>query len=443
MKPKTKMHYEILQLHKKLPVITDAQIKWGYKHNFKFYAWKTKHKAVCFECGHAWDLERTLITTLFPIICPKCKRKLEQADSHAWRKTELDYMQIFTTIGDFQVVRMVQMYHWMMKTVEAHYSWHELYQHWIHKDGSLNIMSGRFNSMGCYTQGMGWSWCGEMELRTGARDGWNNRYFINEAAIHPKTKIHPYIIRNGYIKEFHQYNEGWFFHLLLSMPIFEIFLKTGQYSLLQECTHMTHRIEQYQAQIRICMKRHYIITNASDWFNYLELLQHFHKNIFDPELICPTDLNEAHDKIVAEKRAIDDRNRAREQEKREQDNKVFRLAKKKLMHLEFTDGEITIVPLKNVMDFKNEERILNHCVYSSEYHKKDMSFIMSARKGTDRMETMEISLKDFSLRQCRGHSNKDSQYHKQILELISKNLRNIEIAFKMPSKPKKKVALVA
>ena len=51
MKPKTKIHFEILKLHNKLPKITETQVKWAYKQCFKLYVWKTKHKAVCFECG--------------------------------------------------------------------------------------------------------------------------------------------------------------------------------------------------------------------------------------------------------------------------------------------------------------------------------------------------------------------------------------------------------
>lgn len=441
MKPKTKLHYEILALSAKLPKISDAQIRWAYKRNFKFYAWKTKHKAVCFECGHGWQLETTLITKLFPIICPECKRELQPADGHAWRKTECEYFQIMTVVGDFQVIRVMQLYHWMIKSVEARYSWHELYQHWIHKDGRFNIMSTGFNSMGYFCQGGGWSWCGPMELRSNQ----NDRYFINGVPTYPKRKIHPYIYRNGFTGEFHQFNPGYFMSKLLSDPSFEMFLKAGQYSLLKEFNHMSYRVAEFKDQIRICLKRKYIIQDAANWFDYLHLLKHFHKNIYDPALICPEDLRTVHNALVAEKRLIDERNRVAEKEKRENDSIALKKAKKKLMHLMFTDGTITIVPLKNVMDFKTEERILNHCVYSSDYHKKAASLILSARIGTERKETIEVSLIDFSIRQCRGYDNKDSEYHKQILKFMASKLGEIKRAFNAPEKPKvkRKLKLVA
>ena len=422
MKPKTKMHYEIVSLSAKLPKISKTQIKWAYKQNFKFYAWKTKHKAVCFECGHAWDLERNLISTLFPIVCPACGKDLQQTDSHAWRKTECEYMEIMTTTGDYQVIRVIQLYHWMVKSVKAEYGWHELYQHWIHSSGKFNVMSTSFNSMGSYTQGGGWSWCGPMELRANQ----NDRYFINGIPTYPKISIHPYIIRNGWIKEFHGHNHGWFFSTLLSTPLFETFLKIGQYDLVKEFHHLNYIMKEFWPQIRICLKHNYRIENVINWADYLRLLKHFHKNIFDPLLVCPEDLGEAHDHIVNEKRMIDELNRKASEARIAQENIEFKKKKKKLMDLLFTDGEITIVPLKNITDFKKEEKALNHCVYSAEYHKKASSLIMSARKGEERLETIEISLREKRVMQCRGFDNQDSAYHKVILNLINKNLKHIK-----------------
>lgn len=437
MKPKTKQHYEILKLHDKLPEITDKQIQWAYKKLFKFYIWKTKHKAVCFECGHAWALETTLITKLFPVDCPKCKRKLENVDTHAWRKTECDCFQIITMIGGYQVIRVVQMYHWCMKTLPAKYSWHEIYQHWISPKGTLTIMSTGFNGMGIYCIGGGWSWNNLWELRS----NYNNRYFINQIPTYPRKRIHPYIYRNGFTGEYHNFNPGWFFHMLLSTPLFETFLKTRQYGFLKEMEHRTHAIKEFWPQIRICFRKGYIINDVSDWFDYLNLLKHFHKNIFDPDLVCPKNLRTAHNALVAQKRAIDERNRVAAEEKRLQENIEFKKAKKKLMDLIFTEGNITIVPLKNVMDFKTEEKILAHCVYSSDYHKKVSSFIMSARVDGKRTETIEISLKDFRIMQCRGYDNLDSKYHKQILEVMQKNLRHVQIRFNTPDAPKKRKSM--
>lgn len=427
MKPKTKMHYEIVSLSEKLPEISQPKIDWAYKRNFKFYAWKTKHKAVCFECGHAWDVETNLISKILGLVCPSCDRKLKATDSHAWRKTECEYFQIMTVVGDYQVIRVIQLYHWMIKSTPARYSWHELYQHWIHKDGKFNIMSSGFNSMGYFNQGAGWSWCGPMELRSNE----NQRYFINNVPTYPRKKFLPYLIRNGFTGNFCQYNPGWFFHLLLSTPRFETFLKAGQISLIHEFSVMDYQIKKYWLQIRICLRNHYIISDAISWFDYLGLLKHFHRSLTDSTLVCPADLKAAHNYLVAEKRLIDDRNRKAAEEKRRLEDIELKKLKKNLMNLSFTDGEITIVTLQNIADFRMEEKVLEHCVYSSGYHKRPGSLIMSARIGNQLVETIEISLKDFSVMQCRGFNNNDSSHHKDILKLIKRNIVNIKKASKI------------
>lgn len=439
MKPKTKIHFEILELHKKLPKISKTQLEWAYKQCFRLYVWKTKHKAVCFECGHAWNEETNLINKLFHIKCPKCKKKLEMLDSHAWRKTEDEYLQVLTTIGDYQVIRMIQLYKHCMKGMPSHYAGHEIYQHWIKGDGQLFIMSDHFNSMGQWCQGMGWSWIGPMELRDGYRGAYHDRYFIHPTVTYPKISVHPNIIRNGWQKEEFGYSLSGFFRILLTNPKFETFLKAGQYGLVKEFTHYDSKIKEYWTQIKICMRHNYRIDDPSMWFDYIGLLKYFHKNIYDPELLCPRDLHKEHDILVTAKRIVDERNRLAAQEKADRDNIMFRQAKKKLFGLMFTDGDITIVPLKTVKDFKEEERVLDVCVYSSEYHKKDASFIMSARRGSERIETIEISLRDFSVKQCRGYGNKSSAFHNQIMELITNHLRDIRKALYAKDEPKRKV----
>jgi hypothetical protein len=270
-------------------------------------------------------------------------------------------------------------------------------------------------------------------------NGFHDRYFIQPSVTYPRIKIHPNIIRNGWTKEFFGWNASWFFRTLLSTPVFETFLKAGQYGLVKEFDHYKFKIQKYWTQIKICMRHNYRIDDPSIWFDYLGLMKHFHKNIYDPKLLCPRNLGTAHHTLMTAKRLNDERNRIASQEKADRDNLEYRKAKKKLMGLMFTDGEITIVPLKNIMDFKNEERILDHCVYSSEYHKKDTSFMMSARIGTERLETLEISLRDFKVKQCRGYDNKDSKYHSQILKIMEKHISELRRAFYSQDKPKRKV----
>lgn len=87
-------------------------------------------------------------------------------------------------------------------------------------------------------------------------------------------------------------------------------------------------------------------------------------------------------------------------------------------------GNLQFIPLMSVAEFKEEGRVLKHCVYSSEYYKKEDSLIMSVRdaKSDERVETIEINLREFKLEQARGLENRPSHRHDQIIDAVNKKL---------------------
>lgn len=66
-----------------------------------------------------------------------------------------------------------------------------------------------------------------------------------------------------------------------------------------------------------------------------------------------------------------------------------------------TDGDIEISPLKTVNDFYCEGSALHHCVFTMGYYKRKDSLILGAKVNGERTETIEVSLKDFSVSQCK------------------------------------------
>lgn len=91
-----------------------------------------------------------------------------------------------------------------------------------------------------------------------------------------------------------------------------------------------------------------------------------------------------------------------------------------------TDGDIEISPLKTVNDFYCEGSALHHCVFAMGYYKRKDCLILGAKVNGERTETIEVSLKDFSVSQCRGKNNMDSPYHKRIMSLMSSNLGSLK-----------------
>ena len=446
MKPKTKIHFEVLKLKEKLPQITEEQITWAQSKLFKYYAYKTKYKAVCFECGYAWQSNTNLIWSITGEECPKCDKTLHLRESKSWSVHEEDYLEIITTCNWFQVIRMFHMDHYCKKGYEASYGCVEVYQSWVSPQGKMVMLGLNTNAMSSWQTGrIIWSWGSMMEIRRES-----DKYLINDAVSYPKRKYIPQVKRNGFSGKFYKYNKAYFFSLLLRYSSFETLLKTGQTEMLQyfstqmltnTSTQGTY-IDLYWPQIKICIRNKYFIKDPRMWFDQINLLRYFNKDIFSPKYICPYNLLADHQSLIKKKQDILD---AEELEKKAQkidkENEMYKKLKSKYFGINFTNGVINIIALDHVREFFYEGKALHHCVFQNEYYKKEDTLILSARKGEERLETMEISLRDYALLQIHGNFHKNSAYHKDIVNLLNKNIDQIK-EIKKSHKPAKKKVLI-
>lgn len=90
--------------------------------------------------------------------------------------------------------------------------------------------------------------------------------------------------------------------------------------------------------------------------------------------------------------------------------------------LEFTDGTIVVRVLDSVEAYYDEGNALHHCVGQCEYYLKPDTLVFSARIENKRVETVELSLETFKVLQSRGLCNKNTKYHKRIMNLVHKNI---------------------
>ena len=422
MKPKTKLHRRVLALSKKLPKITQKHRDWAYAKMFKFMVYKTQHLAVCFECGHRWNEETNLVVKLHGVICPNCKKDLEYRSEKSWSWIDTQYWNMISRVGEFQVIRTFEVIHNAYKGRAAHYSCSEIYQHWFNAE-MKQVCLGKDGSCGMYSYGqVNWYYGSALEVRN--HD--NNRYHQRISETYPRKNVLPEIKRNGFKGNFYGYSAMYFFRLLLTDRRFEILLKTKQIPTLDAYDSFKWSMDKDWRYIRICIRNKYRIPDYSMWRDYLNLLNYFKKDISNPKFICPENLREEHNKLVVMKREKQERESEEKKRERERIEKEILKSKKQLFPLKFTNGNIDIVVLKTIKDFKTEGKVLNHCVYESNYHKKVSSLIMSARKNAERLETIEVSLIDFKLLQARGYDNEDSAYHDEIINLVNKNINKIK-----------------
>lgn len=457
MKPKTKLQLQVVALSKKFPKITADHKKWAYEKLFKSYALTTKHTANCFECGHQWNVEtNTLLARIGGLECPKCGKTLKPAEKKSWTRVQFGFFQVLSVFEGFQVIQMFQVRQGCRKGRKANYECFDLYQHWISPKGKLVIYSIKVAN--CYWNS-NWQWGSDMEVRNN-----ENQYYQNGAITYPGAKILPIIRRNGFKgNNFYGLNASYLFQLLLSQPRCETLLKAGQTKLVGEYgtygfdewtndysdkayrqIKTKGKIDKYWPQIKICIRNNYKIKDPSIWFDQLELLEYFKRDLHNAKFICPQDLAAEHQRLIDKKQEI----RAREDLERmttqiEKANKIYQKDKDRFFGINISNGEISVIVPDSVKEIYIEGEKMHHCVFSSDYYKKKDTLILSARKGNERLETIELSLKSFNVIQSRGTCNKNTTYHNEILDLVNSNIQTIKKLAVKTKQPERSHAVMA
>ena len=80
-----------------------------------------------------------------------------------------------------------------------------------------------------------------------------------------------------------------------------------------------------------------------------------------------------------------------------------------------------IKTLDNIAEYYDEGTKQHICVGSSGYYLKEDTLVFTATMGGRTIATVEISLKDFSIIQCRAFANGVCEYAEQIAGIINAN----------------------
>lgn len=162
------------------------------------------------------------------------------------------------------------------------------------------------------------------------------------------------------------------------------------------------------------------------WFDYIKMLERMGRDLHSPSLVAPKDLKHAHDEYVEKV----NRQRVKEQreanrKKAEADQAKFEELKGRFIGLTMTDGTIWLNTLDSVADYYEEGTRQHICVGSAGYYLKADTLVFTATMGGKTIATVEISLKDYSIVQCRAFANKVCEYTEQIAGIINANKQMI------------------
>ncbi|MCD0474011.1 PcfJ domain-containing protein [Flavobacterium sp. EDS] len=429
MIPKSIIEKEISNLSSTLKPITAQMHTWAEKSIFLKWGVLSRGKFHCFECAHSWKPESQSKSCQKFIKCTSCGGKLKIQGCNQVHFREIEYFGVLDVCQDYQVVRIICSHKHMKKNVTPTYSHKEVMQHWINPKGEVRTMSLSTNVFSHAYDA--WQYYSSLEIRP--KNFQNSpKYQINPYKVYPHMKVLPILKRNGFKTGVYNIAPQILFTALLKDSIAETILKAKQTSLLSYYLQSPHQkiLRNWQA-VKVCLKNNYIITDYTIWEDYIATLQWFKKDLSCPSFVCPENLNASHDKLVAKKRELQRKKyliKMRAEIQKVQ--KVYAEEKKCFFGLCFSHQNLNITVLENVQDFMEEGDILQHCIFTNEYHKKNNSLLFSARIDNIPVETIEVSLSKMEITQCRGIKNNKSKHHKLIMSLMKKNLYQIHSRMK-------------
>lgn len=423
MKPKTKLQKKVMKLKEKLQPLTDRQQQGAQENCFAKYFVRVRNRNYCLECGEKFmPGKAALADTVGPVTCPGCKQHLK---SMPWEGPQRDnaYWGIITTREGFQVVRIIRVSKYMKRQKPASYYHEEVMQHWVRPDGKTT-------SLVAYAQGMSyyydaWVSSSELEPRTPSPAHYH-RCGLVPGWIAPYQRVLPVIRRNGYVGQTYGKTPHRLFSAILKNPQAETLLKANQISLLKHSIGNAGVIDTRWPQIKIAIRHGYQVTDATSWLDNLRMAEELGKDIHNPKYVCPENLKEAHDRHmdkVQKMRESEAFERRKQQMAEENIEYQKRIAP--FLNLHFKDGDLEIVPLKDVEEFIIEADKLHHCIFSSNYHQREDSLVLSARISGEPVETVEVDLKRMKVAQARGLQNQPTEHHDWIVETVRRNMHKI------------------
>lgn len=436
MRQRTKNEREVMQLHEKLPPISEKQKEYARKHCHEGIGYKCNGLVWCTKCGCEFAHEVPDLGVAVGVgdkaVCPNCGEKLNVKVS---RKSQIDekyYYTVVTTAGGWQVLRHYEVERWTRR-ISKHidgcqapkFCFRECVQEWINSEGKRIVVARAMNyiSGGVYS----WVYSKPMQIRKPYRGYSYNPdpYSICAHTVYPWMGVITILRRNGLKGELPIVPLSKLMISLLTDSRAETMMKAGQKSVLAHLVNWGGF--GWWNELLICIRNHYIIDSASLWIDMVVALEALGKDTRNAHYVCPENLKEAHDYWVGVKRRRDEKRKAEEKRKHDLEwEKKYKEKKGKFFGMEIHEGRIVIKVIESVKEMQEEGEAMHHCVAANGYYKKDGSLILSARDAEGkRLETIEVNLNAMRIVQCFGVCNRTTEYHKEIVDLMNRNMYRI------------------
>lgn len=421
MKPRTRLQLEVINNSRQLYKIDDEMLSWAKRDILEHKGFATKTRVICMDCGESFSPD---LVSRKRAVCPHCNTKLKIGQTRKIKFSQEEYVAFAQIVGEFQVIRNFRIMSNHRAGRHGRYYSREVLQHWILPDGKREVVALSMNQN--HT-----GWVGELEIRDKKQGNvYNGNYGdrdVYPSAYHPESDFKPMYRKYGIDRDLKGLTFLEAIKLLPESPMAETLCKAKRYDLLSHANNRYSNTYRHWPSIKICLRNKYKITDVKMWFDYLDLLQYSGKDLRNAHYVCPKNLNKEHDYWMKKKRKRQDEEEAERKRLRALKNeKKFNELKSIFFGIAFSEGGISVHVIDSVKEVMREGDELHHCVFTNEYYIKEDSLILSAQIRGKRIETVEVSLKQLKVVQCRGLQNKNTEYHDRIISLVNKNMHLIK-----------------
>lgn len=407
-------------------------------------------------CGYKLPHNLTVAQTEWALSLTKA----ENARKFRGKNTDIVHFGIATTHHGWQVIRQFYMY--------AHYAYGKLKDYWIGEVMRTWLKDGECVYFCRPVQGMSYlidSWCfgssinlKKIPAKLWGADQWTNKMNLAMEAMKPVKvqKKYRYIPKEA----LKHYDYPLLYKAVNASKYCETLMKQD-FGCFKWCVENGFAFQSDRMEAVKIAKRYNYGYQHPMWEDMISALCFLNKDLHNPKLICPENIQEAHDKwakmaqnrktkmmkgLVKARMIKEERDRLEReerlaqyeatrqrmaQEKLEKEKALANLypkKRKKFFGLVIAENDIEIKVLQSVREFFEEGKEMEHCVFSCGYYdviNKPNCLILSAKVNGKRMETIEVGLDTVTIKQCRGKNNQDSEYHQQIMDLMNRNLYRI------------------
>lgn len=418
MKATTKIEKEVERLSETLPPITDKHVRQGLDKCFAHEAWYSGRDFGCFctNCGAEFDIECECEKT----VCPNCGKTLAVKKTRRLKLDEKRMFAIVTTCKDYQVTRYVEIKKHIRRFCQNQFNEHcEVARCWLRKDGKMVYQARPM----CYQPGncdRSFLYHKPLSIRN-PKSGYNFDMIVS--GIYSPQRVAPFVRRNGYNCEpIVNDSPSFVFHQLMVNPKYETLWKAG-YQKVLFATNDLNELRLNWPSFKIAMRNHYKPKDVVLWYDMLQMMRELGKDLLNKRFVCPKNLKAMHDSFMrqlAKKRKKEEDERRKEELRKD----TAELMKKKAYFgIAFGNDMIQVSVLATIKDYEEEGNAMHHCVFERKYFSKPDSICLSAKdcKG-NRLATIELSLTDLKILQCRASCNQVPKLDKEIRSLVNENI---------------------